>query len=191
MSDQQELIPCNFVGSFKVGDNLVYNCQVLCALVQSNEQGVFNKLIVIQVGSIIEAALAEVIYRAQNFNLEGVPYISEADQAEIAAKKIDKFNTIIDVLRKYKVINGLGNGIYDDLHKLRKYRNKVHIQDYINIPNVASDEVVAFSDELVEWALDLNLRIVKYLNEELKRPDHLHGYVSPLNLPVVAKAASA
>jgi hypothetical protein len=67
-----EQLPCNFVGEFKVGDNLVYNAGLLCALSEANENGLFNKFIVLQVGAILEAALAQIIYRAQNYNREGV-----------------------------------------------------------------------------------------------------------------------
>jgi putative transcriptional regulator len=48
-------------------------------------------------------------------NLEGVPNIVKADRREIEAKKIDKFNTVIDILKKYKVLNALGDNIYDEL----------------------------------------------------------------------------
>ena len=91
--------------------------------------GIFNKPIVLQTGSLLEAALDQIIFRAQNYNREGVPNIAEADRLAIAGKKIDKFNSIIDVMKKYKILDELGNDIYDDLHRLRKYRNKVHIQD--------------------------------------------------------------
>ena len=84
MPFRTENIPCNFSGAFKVGDNLVFNCGLLCNLNEANSDGIFNKPIILQVGSIVEAALGEIIYRAQNFNREGVPSVSEADQAEIA-----------------------------------------------------------------------------------------------------------
>jgi len=35
-------IPCNFVGAFKVGDNLVFNAELLCKLTMTNEGGAFN-----------------------------------------------------------------------------------------------------------------------------------------------------
>jgi hypothetical protein len=57
-----------------------------------------------------------------------VPNISEADRAEIEGKKIERFKTIIEIMKKYRVLDGLGGGIYDELDKLREYRNKVHIQ---------------------------------------------------------------
>lgn len=183
MPFKTEEIDCNFVGAFKVGDNLVFNCQLLANLVSVNQDGLFNKFVVLQVGSILEASLAEIIYRAQKFRREGVPNISEADRREIEGKKIDKFNTVIDVLKKYNVLDALDAGVYEELHKLRKYRNKIHIQDYID--GVSRDEGEAFSAEICNWALDLNRRVLKHLNEHLCRPKELHGFVGPLSIPVL------
>ena len=177
-------IPCNFVGSFKVGDNLVFNAGLLCSLVEANQTGIFNKLIVLQAGSIVEAALDQIIYRAQNFNREGVPNISEADRAEIAAKKVDKLNNIIQAMKKYKILDCLGNDIYDELHKLRKYRNKVHIQDTIDIQGVPPDEGDAFSDEVRKWSLELVSNILTHLKERFPRPADLQSFVKPLQIPV-------
>lgn len=176
-------IPCNFVGSFKVGDNLVFNSQILEKLVEKNEDGIFNKLIVLHIGSILEASLAQIIYRAQHFSREGVPNISESDRAEIAGKKVDKFNSIIDVLKKYAVLDGVDGNVYDELHKLRKFRNKIHIQDDIEIEDVPRDDDAAFSDEIRDWALGLHLRVIDHLSSKLPRPKQLHVYVALLRAP--------
>lgn len=176
-------IPCNFVGSFKVGDNLRYNCEVLCNLNAANAGNAFNKLIVLQVGAILEAALIQIIFRAQHFNLEGVPNIVEADRLKIEESKIDKFAVSIDVLRKYNVLNGLGGDIYDEMHRLRKYRNKIHIQEDVSIQGASLDEDVLFTPELALWALGLNRRTLQFLSENLPRPPHIHGYVGPLVIP--------
>jgi hypothetical protein len=48
-------ITCNFIGEFKVGDNITRNAASLCKLGETNEGEAFNKLIVVQAGSIIEA----------------------------------------------------------------------------------------------------------------------------------------
>jgi len=139
-------IVCNFIGDFEVADNMVRNGQALCALKAANEDDVFNKLMVIQAGSIVEVALAQIIYRAQNFNREGVPNITEEERLEIADKKVDKLNNIIQLMKKYKILDGLGaDEIYDELHKLRKYRNKVHIQDDVDIEGVSRREDRAFT----------------------------------------------
>ena len=90
---------------------------------------------------------------------------------------------IIDVLKKYKILDGLGDDIYDELHKLRNYRNKVHIQKPIDIANVSADEGTAFSDEIRKWALGLNMRVLKHLSEKFARPKELHIYVGTLTVP--------
>ena len=183
MPFRSEKIRCNFAGDFKVGDNLVFNCELLCDLNEVNLGGKFNKPIVLQIGSILEAALGEVIYRAQHFNREKVPNIEEADRLEIADKKIDKLNSIVDVMKKYKILDALGANIYDDLHKLRKYRNKIHIQDDVAIDGVSRDEADAFTDALRIWAIDLNKRVLKHLSEKFARPKELQGFVGDLRAP--------
>jgi hypothetical protein len=165
MAIKTEKIVCKFFGDFKVGDNVVRNSDVLCKLSQLNEDGAFNKLMLIQAGSIMEAALAEIIYRAQHFNREGVPNISEADRAAIAKKEIERFKALIDVMKKYKILDGLGAGIYDELDKLRKYRNRVHIQNDTEVEGAPHEEDKAFDDAIVNWALAFNVRVLKHLNK--------------------------
>ncbi len=178
-----ESIACNIFGDFKVGDNTVYNADVLCDLIHKNENGIFNKIIVLQVASIMEVAFAQIFYRARNFNIEGVPNISEDDMSSIADKQIDKLAVIIDNLRKYDILDGMGEGIYNELHKLRKYRNKIHIQSKIDIDGLPRDEPDLFNDELRNWSISLNWNIMNYLARNYSRPQHIHGYVSPINLP--------
>jgi hypothetical protein len=148
-----EKIVCKFVGDFEVADNIVRNGDALCKLSAANENLVFNKLMVIQASSIVEAGLDQIIYRAKNYNREGVPNISEEDRLAIAATTVEKFNNIIQTMKKYKILDELGDGIYDELHKLRKYRNKVHIQDDVDIQGTSRNEWTAFSNEIVAWAL--------------------------------------
>jgi hypothetical protein len=70
-----ETIKCNFIGDFKVGDNILVNGKALCRLSSTNEGNTFNKLMAVQAGSIVEAALDQIIYRAKNYTTEGVPNI--------------------------------------------------------------------------------------------------------------------
>jgi hypothetical protein len=180
-----ERIVCIFIGNFKVGDNLVRNADALCKMSKLNENGVFNKLMVVQAGSIVETALGEIIYRAQNFTKEDVPNISKEDQTEIVNKTVELFNTIIQVMEKYKILEGLGDGIYDELHKLRKYRNKVHIQTDVGIKDVSRDENVAFSSDIVVWALEFTVRVLKHLNEKFPRPKALEQFAHELSIPTI------
>jgi hypothetical protein len=57
-----------------------------------------------------------------------VPNIPKEDPDAIGSKTVELFNNIIKVMEKHKILGGLGVEIYNELHKLRKYRNKVHIQ---------------------------------------------------------------
>lgn len=180
----KKVLPCNFVGDFKVGDNLVHNCRILSELVIANEAGLLNKLVVLQVCSILEACLAEIIFRTQNFNLEGVANISESDRREIEGKKLDKFSAVIDVMKKYHILDTLGEEVYDELHRLRKYRNKIHIQDDVAIEGVSRDEPELFSDELTQKALDLNFRVINCLVDRYPRSEDVGSYVSDLTIPV-------
>jgi hypothetical protein len=183
MTAEIEKLVCKFIGDFKVGDNLVLNADALCKLSTSNETGVFNKLMVIQTGSIVEAALGEIIYRAKTFTREGVPNISKRDRTAIASTKVEQFNSIIQVMGKYGILKGLDDGIYQELHKLRKYRNKVHIRIDLDINGVPRDENLAFSTDIVAWALELAVRVLKHLNEQFPRPVDLGQYAHELSIP--------
>lgn len=175
-------LPCNFVGDFKVGDNIVYNARILCRLIEENDDASFNKMAVLQAGAIVEAALSEIIFRAQNFNREGVPTVSKQDRDEIATKQYDKLNSIIDCMKKYKMLDACSPDIYDELHKLRSYRNKVHIQS--DIKDATRDEAELFSSEILKWALKLCFDVLSFLNANLARPANVQGYVAGLTLPV-------
>jgi hypothetical protein len=183
MAAKTETLNCFFIGEFKVGDNLVRNANALCRLSEMNDKGLFNKLIVIQAGSIVEAALGQIIYRAQNFNREGVPNITEEDRKKIESTEIEKFNNILQAMKKYKILDGLGEKIYDELHDLRKYRNKIHIQDDVDIKGVSRDEDDAFSETLVAWSLELCIRVLKHLNEKYRRPKDLERFAHEIAIP--------
>jgi phosphoribosylformylglycinamidine (FGAM) synthase PurS component len=160
-----------------------FQCQSALQVTEANEGGIYNKLLVIQTGSILEAALAEIIWCAQNHTKEGVPTIEEPDRQSIEKKDVETFNTIINVSQKYKVLDALGADIYDELHKLRKYQNKVHIQKKIDIDNVSTDDGPAFSDAVRTWAFALNIRVLKYLSERLPRPKTMDVYFGTLVVP--------
>src|SRR5437588_3957988 len=99
MPAKVETITCNFIGDFKVGDNMWRNANALCRMSASND-GVFNKLMVVQAGSIVEAALDQIIYRAQVFTNEGIPNIADEDLKRIRDSKIERFHNIIRAMEK-------------------------------------------------------------------------------------------
>lgn len=86
-------------------------------------------------------------------------------------------------MQEYKMLDGLGADIYDDLHKLREYRNRIHIQLDDNLKDVPRDEDKAFTKEIVTWALALNIRVLKHLIEKYPRPKDLEQFAHELVLP--------
>lgn len=179
-------LKCPIFGDFKVGDNTVYNSRVLCALVDANEEGIFNKPIILQIASIIEVCLEEIFYRAKNFNREGVPNISEEDRQRIAERQIDKLAVIIDNAKKYHLLDDLGDKIYERLHELRRVRNKIHI--HLDVEGAASrDEDKIFTHEAVIWVMTLMWEVLNYIAVKFPRPEGKDIYVDPLTLPRAVK----
>lgn len=172
---------CNLFGDFKVGDNTVYNAELLCRLIEVNADGRFNKLVILQIASLLEVCCAQIFYRAQNYNREGVPNISEEDREAIALKQIDKLAVIIDNLSKYHILDAMDAGVYAELHKLRRLRNKIHIQG--DVQGYSRDEHQVFTDALVRWASTLNWNVLTHLQANFARPAEMAVYVQPLRLP--------
>ena len=183
MAENVETITCNFIGDFKVGDNILRTASALSRLKEKNENSIFNKLIVVQAGSIVEAALDQIIYRAQSYTKEGVPNIPDEELKKIRETKIERFNNIIQAMQTYKLLDGLGGGIYDELHKLRKYRNRVHIQFDDEPEGTARDDYTTFTDGIVKWSLGLCIRVLKHLCERYPRPEELGAFAHDLSIP--------
>jgi hypothetical protein len=183
MEDELEIIKCNFIGDFKVGDNILLNGNALCRLSATNENNTFNKLMVVQAGSIVEAALDQIIYRIRNHTREGVPNIPVEDLYKIRGTKIERFNNIIQAMKTHKLLDDLGGTIYDDLHRLRKLRNRVHIQFDDEPEGLGREDHLAFSANEVIWSLSLCARVLKHLGERFPRPESLGVFAHDVSIP--------
>lgn len=183
MTTETEAVICNFIGDFKVGDNILANGEALCRLSAMNENNIFNKLIVVQAGSIVEAALDQIIYRAQEYTKEGVPNIPKDHLAKIRETEIERFNNIIQAMEAYKLLDGLGGTIYDDLHRLRKLRNRVHIQFDDEPTGLGRDDHQAFSSKEVAWSLLLCIEVLKHLGKQFPRPQDLGVFAHKVSIP--------
>ncbi len=126
-------ISSNFIGSFKLGDNICYNLECLRLLEEQynadkTEHRSLIKPIVISIASVAEAVLYDFYSRMRVFTSEGVASVPDVVLAEVRAKHIDEFAKYIDHAKKRKILRG-DNSLYEDLHELRKLRNRVHIQN--------------------------------------------------------------
>ena len=185
MTAEVEIIACNFIGDFKVGDNILLNGNALCRLSATNENDTFNKLMIVQAGSVVEAALDQIIYRVRNYTTEGVPSIPVEAIYKMRGTKIDRFNNVIQAMKPYKLLDGFGQSIYNDLHRLRKLRNRVHIQFDDEPEEVGRDEHLAFSAKEVSWSLSLCVRVLKHLAERYPRPEALAVFAHNVAIPTV------
>ena len=199
MQFEFEGLPCNVWGDFKHGDNACYNAEILNALVANNVNGQFNKPIVLQVASLIEVATYQIFFRAVYYTNEGVQNTSvrgsweesnleltDADCKTIRSKKkFRSFKHIIEKLEEYKILDGLRDGIYEELDTLREYRNKIHIE--ASIENAPLDEKKQFTTKITKWAIELNWDVIEFLAKNYKRPSYLDCYVEGLTLPRLKK----
>ena len=183
MAAETETVRCNFIGDFKVGDNILANGKALCRLSATNEGNTFNKLMVVQAGSIVEAALDQIIYRAQSYTTEGVPNIPAEVLKKIRDTEIERFNNIIQSMKTHKLLDGLGATVYDDLHQLRKLRNRVHIQFDDEPKGMGRNDHDAFSDKNVVWSLALCIKVLKHLSGKFPRPETLGVFAHDVSIP--------
>ena len=161
-------IKCVFVRHYLLAENIKYNADALCTLDTHNDQGVFNKLIVIQAASILEAALGEIISRAQDPNDKKIPEFTESERTQIRDQEINTFEKIIDAHKRCETLDSLGSDIYQDLHEIRKARNKIHFK----VPDRQSIQKCEefFISPIITKAIDVNHKVLKYLEGNFSRP---------------------
>ena len=143
-------ISSNFIGSFKLGDNIVYNLEILSEFYSNQNSGnvrqqkLMRKPIIVLIASIAEAILFDLYLRIENFTREGVPNIPEAVLEEIRTKTLDQFAKYIDNSKSKNLLVGCPD-IYDNLHTLRMLRNRIHIQNSKN--HFEPDDEAAFTSD--------------------------------------------
>ncbi|MCK1699905.1 hypothetical protein IVA86_00225 [Bradyrhizobium sp. 146] len=133
--------------------------------------------------SIVEAALDQIIYRAQNFTKEGVPNIGAEEIKKIRGTKIERFNNIIQAMETHKLLDGLGADIYKDLHYVTRLRNWINIQFDDEPEELGRDDQLAFTDKNVSWSLALCTTVLTHLGERFPRPEALGVFAHDLSIP--------
>jgi len=153
-----------FMWSYKKGDNIIYNFDILWALYKAKKhypeaEMLYNKPITITIVSIIECVLDDFINRIQQHTADPLPNITtsivkdfkyKGEGQSLAIKKLSKFTHYIDMSKKHKIF-GDNENIYVALHFLRDVRNKVHIQISREDENMTFDEKsLKLSEEVLE-----------------------------------------
>lgn len=163
-----DAITGTFMWSFKKGDNIVYNLEIVWELYDAKSRATnkkkYNKPIIVTLVSVIECILDDFAYRIRGHVHDTVPNISQADIATFRTKKYDKLEHYIAASKRFNLF-GRPDSFYDLLDELRKARNRVHIQNSTN--QLAADEYNVFTDALLVKAqgafeIVLGTMIVKF-----------------------------
>lgn len=171
---KKTVIPGNFIGSFKVGDNILWNLEALNLLysyyekAEKDQKVLLLKPIITSIAFIIEAILSDFRGRVKGHTRERSVNIPQTLISIFQTKPNDQFNFYIEQARKHKLFNEKTIEICDRLDNLRQLRNRVHIQNKER--HRPSDEKEAFNlDEKAE-AEFLLIFIMKYMSENHPRP---------------------
>lgn len=175
-----------FIGSFKLGDNIVYNISILRELYAIQKTGtrkqaeLMRKPIIVLIGAISEAILYDLyVVKIAVFTREGVPSIPQDILDVIRTKTIDEFANYISNARSNSLL-GTSPAIYASLDELRKLRNRVHIQNAKG--HFEPDESDAFNEKRQRDAEMTLEQLVCYMAKHHQRSKS-RRHVADLELP--------
>jgi hypothetical protein len=178
-------IQSEFMGDFKLGDNINHNLDILALLYKQYNDGddkqkrLLCKPIILLVVSIVDAVLHDLHWRVKTFTKEGVANILKSSIEYIRSlKKMDKFEKYIASAKRHGLIDPPNSAFYAELDELRRLRNRIHIQN--TKKDFADDEINAFTAErkvLAEKVLEKTLRTMAQ-----KYPRKYH-HVNDFTLP--------
>jgi len=184
-----QTIRSNFIGDFKLGDNIAYNLDVLATLyeqrnlVPAGKKKHFNKPIILLSASVIEAAMYDFLYRIKHFTREGVASLSARVIDHFREKKLEKFELYIIHFKKQALFDDAAYDIYGKLDELRKLRNRIHIQNEKR--ELERDDPAAFTNarlKLTEQCLEFTLRSL--CDDHSRGDPHVAGHVADFTLPI-------
>ena len=138
------------------------------------------KPITILLISIIEASLHDFHVRCRSFTWEGIANLAEGALSYIRTKKLDKLSLYIQSARRHDLLEDK-DGIYDDLERLSRVRNRIHIQN--EKKDLEPDEYNVFTQQrkiLAEKTLE---RVLKTLADKYPRSKDATGWVKDFELP--------
>ncbi len=181
----------SFIWTFKIGDNIRYNIDVIFKLIDDhNKLGEckYAKPISILCVSVIEAILVDFLERLDSATRH-FPSKLDAKRTDIKndldTKKSD-FQTIYkgqiyqykrlqnfgykELILFYKKFSILGSSSesYEALQNLGRFRNRVHIRNYFG--NFERDEFRTFSESRAQRTIDSMEDIIKYFDKKYTRP---------------------
>ena len=184
-----------FNWEFSLGDNILYNLQVLRTLYHGRETlpagHLLNKPISIQMVSIIEAILIDFLSRLD----QGTKHLptgidenkilqmkEEIKKSKITVKVDDEmleqyiflkrkmygFAEIVKILRKYELFGNSDDDFYAQLSNFGDIRNRVHIENYHN--NLEEKENRVFTSRRISELEEVLCNLWNKMKTDYKRP---------------------
>lgn len=181
------VVNAQFIGDFKLGDNINHNLKILSYLYRrladptDIDSWLLRKPIILLIASICEAILHDIHLRMRTYTSEGVLGIAIPVLKYIRVKKIDKFGTYISSARKHSLLGAPTEDIYNDLEQLRKLRNRIHIQNDKN--HFEPNDSETFNRNRQTSAERTLEYIIKLISENHTRPADMRGHVDDFQIP--------
>ena len=172
-----------FIRRFKIGDNINHNLETLRLLYalsdeDSKKRVPLRKPIILILVSVAEAMLYDFLVRIQSS--EHMATLPAETVEVLQTKKYSQLNHFIAIARSHDLLSA-GDELYDQLDKLRKLRNRIHIQNEKN--HFEQDERVAFRFQRQREAESVLENIAKSLALYHPRKTTTHGFVADFEFP--------
>lgn len=120
-------------------DNVNYNFEIIellyAAKRAANNDSRFNKPIIVLIIAIIECTLYDFLLRINQYRSDPLPNITWRVVAYLrATRETDELKKMIPKIRSMNLLRvPAGDNLYDDLERLRKVRNRLHIQNKYSV----------------------------------------------------------
>lgn len=147
-----QAITGTFMWSFKKGDNIVYNFDIVWELYKARDAAdashkkKYNKPIILLQVSIIECILDDFVNRIGQHVHDRVPNITPTQIKDFKTRKIDKLEPYIAASKKHNLFDA-NDRFYADMDLLRRARNRFHIQNANHLR--PANESSLFTSELL------------------------------------------
>ena len=179
----------SFLASFKIGDNINYNLEVIKTLYSAqlqldrSEKHLLEKPITVLLVSICEALIYDFIKRSQWFVREGVKGLPSTSLETLRTGDSWSMDKKIKLFKELNILQTKDAQVYDYLNKLSKLRNRIHIQN--EKQNFEIDEVRAFTKARRIEAEKMVELLIRKIGGLYPRPPHIKesAFVEDFDLP--------
>lgn len=185
-SHMEEAITGTFMWSFKKGDNIIYNFEIVWQLyslkrtLTLKDKPMLIKPIIIFQMAIVECILDDFVNRVRGHVNDRIPNISLNQIADFKIKTRDQLEQYIAASRKHDLFDS-EDDFYNDMDILRKARNRLHIQNSKSL--LPNNEHSLFNEKLLNMSERTIETVLYTMITKFYRGDRQNTEFSKLPLP--------